>query len=77
MKPAIEWLQDLEPGYRERALANAERFPYHPDKLVETIEDAVLSAFRWKLTDEGSFFWNDVYTALMRELTIPPLPTDE
>lgn len=74
MKPAIEWLEELEPGYRERALANAERFPKLPLEMEDSLVNALIVAFNRSATPEGYRFWDEVIKHYANAL--PPLPNE-
>lgn len=58
MKTIRERLQELPPGYRERALAN---YQHKTDPQAHDMCDAINSAFRWASTPEGQTFWEEVY----------------
>lgn len=66
-----EWLQKLPPGYRERALANADRVA----RPASSIAHAVDEAFVWDWSPEGDSFWSRVYSHfVLMDTPLPPLP---
>lgn len=78
LRPAREWLNELEPGYRERAIANCEKFPQFPEVEVNSVAEAIEEAFHWQETPEGSSFWRAVFRHYnaMPIPSLPKLPTE-
>lgn len=73
MKTAKEWLEELPPGYRERALRIL------PEDRVDLPCDGMsdaLFAVRWSSSKEGFDFWNDVWAWAQGYNELPPLPQD-
>lgn len=75
LRPAREWLNDLPPGYRERAIANCEKFPINPGEMVGSLLMAISYAFHWGKTPEKPAFWEAVYQHY-DAIPLPPLPTE-
>ena len=73
-KTIQEWLGELPNGYRELALANYTGTPHYPGKPSD-LAHAVIKAFEWRYTPEGTTFWGDVSDALDDpNKDFPPLP---
>lgn len=77
-RPIKDWLAELPPGYRERALANYDpEFARNDDgSLCETgtLSLAIDSAFNWETAPEGEGFWEQVWIAIVESTPLPPLP---
>src|SRR5690625_2569316 len=71
-KTALEWLEDLPDGYRERALENYD-YMYDGIYPIGGLSDAILDSFHWRSTPEGHKFWKTVYEWALGYVELPPL----
>jgi hypothetical protein len=67
-----EWLEQLPDGYRERAMKNCARPTIVPS--CSCARDALLAAFTWSSSPEGSDFWAGVCRHIEHGEPLPPLP---
>lgn len=77
-KSVIEWLTELPDGYRELAIRYwaASELSSLKHSSVPSMSAALLRAFEWKSTEEGSTFWREVREHYNnREVKTKPLPS--
>lgn len=73
LRPIREWLAELPPGYRERALKAFDGCA----KKVESMISAISWFCVWSLTDEKGDFWQAVSKHYSQGTPLPPLPEPE
>lgn len=61
MKTIIEHLSNLEEPYRTKALKCLE------SETVSTQSEALMHAFDWSESEEGSHYWDDLYNRLKKQ----------
>ena len=77
MKTILQWLNELPPGYRERALRNASDV----DKSRPcNYMSVAIDCFVWDTTPEGEDFWGSIFDEYecygSDPDSFPPLPDD-
>jgi len=72
MKTVKEWLQELPDGYRERALGQM----LDADRVVDSINYALVYGLNWLQSNEGFAFWNEMYNHYLSGTSLPPLPEE-
>jgi hypothetical protein len=63
MKTPEQWFIKLPDPYNKQAINNI--LDHIKSVEYETIHDALIDAFRWELTPEGHYYWNDLYNELL------------
>lgn len=73
MKTILQWLQELPPGYRERATSQCTT---QDTVVVASLESAIWCFAEWLSTKERHDFWSQVSHAIAIGGPLPPLPDD-
>ena len=62
--PAAKWLRLIEnENLRTKAIDHTLRYPGNPNLLCSNIGEALFHAFNWEKTEEGEFYWLNVYNS--------------
>lgn len=69
MKTVEQWFNLLKQPYKKKALNNTPK--EHLNTEDETFSDALMSAFDWSTSPEGTDYWVNVNKYLSKNLTNP------
>lgn len=65
--PAAKWLRLIEnENLRTKAINHTLNYPGNPNLLCSNISEALFHAFKWENTEEGEFYWLNVYNSRIR-----------
>lgn len=61
---AIKWLKLIaNEKLRKKVLKHTSNFPGNPNFLCSNIREALFHAFSWEQTEEGEYYWLDIYNS--------------
>ncbi len=62
--PAAKWLRLIEnENLRTKAINHTLNHPGNPNLLCSNIGEALFHAFNWDKTEEGEYYWLNVYNS--------------
>lgn len=65
--PAAKWLRLIEnENIRAKAISHTLNHPGNPGLLCSNISEALFHSFNWEKTEEGEFYWLNVYNSKIR-----------
>jgi hypothetical protein len=63
MRTPEQWFNDFPEPYRAEALQNL--FEHLKSVEYESPDEALIDGFRWELTPQGHYYWQDFYEFLL------------
>lgn len=65
--PAAKWLRLIEnENLRTKAINHTLKYPGNPNVPCTSIGEALFHAFNWDKTEEGEYYWLNVYNSKIR-----------